>query len=493
MKKIILGLTLLIAILLVVLLINTFSLKSRQVSVTNPYSSPLVDPDATTRLAGAIRFKTVSDQKPEQENSQQFLAFREYLRQVFPKTHATLNEEVIGGHSQLFTWKGRDDSLKPILFAAHLDVVPVESSSEKDWAYPPFDGQVSDGFVWGRGTIDDKSGVLALLEAVEFLLNENFQPSRTVYLAFGHDEEVGGKHGAAAIAAVLASRSVQFEYVLDEGSLIVDGLIPGISKPIALIGIAEKGFLSLQLQVNSNPGHSAVPPEHTAIGVLSQAINRLEENQMPGHLSGVMRETFEYLGPEMPWSKKLIFANLWLFRPLLERELSTTPATNASLRTTLAVTMIEGGVKENVLPAKASAVINLRILPGDTMEGVTAYVHQIVNDERVKISRFGDDANEPSAISEIESKSFTDLQQTIRQVFPEVLVAPALVLGATDSRHYQPLTRNVFRFQPYIFTESDLLRIHGVNERIQVEGYKRSITFYCQLIKTSANVATANR
>ena len=211
----------------------------------------------------------------------EFLALHEYLKETFPKVHSGLTKETINDYSLLYTWKGSDETLKPILLMAHLDVVPVEPASEADWQHPPFEGQIQDGYIWGRGALDDKAGVMGLLEAVETLLAEGFRPKRTIYLAFGHDEELGGPNGAAKIAELLLSRKVELDYVLDEGLIIANGILP-VSKPVALIGIAEKGFVSLELSVETEGGHSSMPPPNTAIGILSEAVNKLEEGQMPG-------------------------------------------------------------------------------------------------------------------------------------------------------------------------------------------------------------------
>jgi len=238
---------------------------------------------------------------------------------------------------------------------AHQDVVPVEPQTLANWEQPPFEGRVTDGHIWGRGAMDDKFALLSIMEAVEMQLAQALQPQRTIYLAFGHDEEVGGHAGAAKIAKVLRERNVEFEYVLDEGLTISDGVMPDISRPVALIGIADKGYLSLELSVEVESGHSSMPPTQSAIGVLSTAITKLEQQQMPATIEGVPRQTLEYIGPEMPFGKRIVMANLWLFKPLVERKLAASPATNAGIRTTTAATMIGGGLKENILPTRSRA------------------------------------------------------------------------------------------------------------------------------------------
>jgi carboxypeptidase PM20D1 len=366
-----------------------------------------------------------------------------------------------------------------------MDVVPVEPGTEDDWSFPPFEGRIANGYVWGRGTLDDKVRVLGILEAVEILLSQQFRPRRTVYLAFGHDEEVGGLQGASKIASLLRSRGVQLEYVLDEGGVITHGIIPGVPKPVALVGIAEKGYLSVELTVEGQGGHSSMPPRHTPVGVLSTAIHNLERNQFPVELRGASRKLFDYLAPEMPFSRKLVFANLWLLEWLVKCQLSASPETNALIRTTIAATMFEGSSKENVLPPMARAVVNFRILPGDRIDTVIDHVRRSVNNPQVTIRPLAF-VSEPSRLSDTDSSIFRMLQQTIHEVFPEVVVAPSLVVGITDSRHYAELSTNIYRFSPIRMRKEDLSRIHGTNERIPVENYDQLIRFYVQLIHNSA-------
>jgi len=357
-----------------VLVIRTASFTSRQLHV-EPVQVIAIDRDAVARrLAEAIRFQTVSFQDPAAPSVREFDRFHAFLTRSFPRLHQQLIKETVNAHSLLYTWKGKDARLKPMLLMGHMDVVPVDPKSEKNWTQPPFSGQSAGGYIWGRGTMDDKVSVLGILEAVEYLMSVDFQPQRTIYLAFGHDEEIGGANGAAKIAELLRARGVELEFVLDEGMNIVDGVILGIAAPAALIGIAEKGYLSLELSVETAGGHSSIPAAETAIGIVSRALQRLEAAPFPAHPSGPTRRMLEFLGPEMAWAKRLAIANLWLFDPLVRKQLAASPLTNAAIRTTLAPTLFHAGVKENVLPTQASAVVNLRILPGDTIAGQDAQI-----------------------------------------------------------------------------------------------------------------------
>lgn len=473
-------------VLAAALLWRAMQMPSRQLG---RHTIPLhpVDSDAAARRLGtAIRFQTVSSPPvPRIEASSEFAAFRAFIEKTYPKVHASLASELVNGHALLFTWRGEDPSLPPALLAAHYDVVPVEPATQSRWTYPPFAGTLADGHVWGRGALDDKASFLGILEAADALLSAGFSPKRTVYLAFGHDEELGGSNGAAAIAELLRSRGVRLTSVLDEGMAVINSFA-GLQDPVALIGIAEKGVLSVALVAEVQGGHSSMPPPETAIGVLSRAISRLEQNPLPARLEGVAGETFAFLAPEMKLLPRILFANLWLFRPLAPRLIATTPAANAFLRTTTAPTMLEGGPKENVLPSRATAVVNFRILPGDTTGGVLDHVLRVVNDRRITVHQHGSVRHEPSAVSDPNAPSFRILHEAIADVFGGAKVAPGLVTGATDARHYQPLADTVYRFAPLRLAEADIPRIHGVDERIPVHNYTEVIQFYVQYMRRAA-------
>lgn len=470
--------------LIAVILVRTARFASRQVEVQSAAPVSLDAQVVAARLARALQFQTVSLQDTAPVNHDAFMGVHRYLQEQFPLVHGRLRREVIGDYSLLYTWQGTDPARKPVVLLAHLDVVPVEPGTEQAWRFPPFAGEIAEGFVWGRGALDDKFAVLATLEAVETLLRDGFQPAVTVYLAFGHDEEIGGGRGARRMAEVLHDRGAAAEYVLDEGGALTRGMFPGVTTPVAVIGIAEKGSVSLELSVHSEGGHSSAPPPHTAVGLISTAVHNVEAHPMPPALQGAARRFVDYVGPELPFVYRAVLANLWLFGGLVERQMAASPAANASLRTTTAATMIEGGVKENVLPSAAHAVINFRILPGDSVQGVVDHVRRAVDDPRIDVRELHP-GREPSAESPIDVPAFTLLQRTIRQVFPGTIVAPYLTIAGTDSRHYAAVTPNVYRFAPLVGDPSDLARIHGTNERISIENYARAVQFYIQLLRNS--------
>ncbi len=458
------------------------SLASKQVRVR---SAAVPDrPDAVRRLSTAIQQQTVTHPDTHRVEADAFLAFHDFLEEAYPRVHAEMVRETVSDYSLLYTWRGTDSTLDPVLFAGHLDVVPVDPATETEWTYPPFDGHSDGTYVWGRGAIDNRFTVIGIMEAVERLLADGFAPERTIYLAFGHDEERGGPEGARRVAALLASRGEELAYVLDEGPCITEGIVPGVRKPVALIGIAEKGAVTLKLTVKTSGGHSSAPQKETAIGLLSRAVSRLEAHQMPSRLDGVAQEMMLYLVPEMSFAKRMASANLWLFEPLVERQLSRARASNTIIRTTTAPTMLRSGFKENVLPAHAEAVVNFRILPGDSVSDVIEHVRRVVRDSRVHIDTLGV-TSEPSEISSTASRHFKTLQRTISEIFPSAAVVPSLMIARTDSRHYAGLTTNIYRFEPVRVGPDDVERIHGVDERVGIDDFVRGIAFYSRLIQNS--------
>jgi carboxypeptidase PM20D1 len=318
-------------------------------------------------------------------------------------------------------------------------------------------------------------------------LEEGFQPQHTIYLAIGEDEEIGGKGGAAQIATLLQLRGIEMEYLLDEGSAIIVDAFPGLPQ-VAMVGTAEKGYLSLELIAEGTGGHSSTPPQHTAVGVLSAAVNKLEENPFPAKLEGLTRQMFsEYLAPEMDFGMRMVNGNLWLFGGVLKRIMSAQPEPNAWLRTTTAATMFEGSIQDNVVPARARAVVNFRILPGESVASVTEHVRQTIDDPQVQINpMLGQEITEPSFVSDTSSPNFETLQRTIHQVFPEAVVTPGLLFASTDTRHYLDLSDNIYRFGPILAQPEVTKGVHGTNERIPIESYEQMVRFYIQLIRNSA-------
>lgn len=476
---------LLLVVLAGVLAFNTVAFRSAQIDVEPVEKIPLDEAAAAERLAKAVTYQTISHEDAADFRPEPFIAMRDYLERTYPRVHETLTREIVSDYSLLYTWEGTDPGLAPVVMLAHLDVVPVAPGTEELWVKGAYEQTIEGGYIWGRGTLDDKVNVLAMLESAEILIEEGFQPPRTFIFAFGHDEEIGGRMGAVKMAEVLKERGVQPWFVLDEGGAITRGVMEGLDADVATIGIAEKGYLSVRLSAKATGGHSSQPPKETAIGILARAVDAVQSNRMPASIEGVSRKLLSRVGPEMPLPQRVVMANLWLFEPVVVNLFEQSPATNAMIRTTTAPTMFNAGVKDNVLPAEATAVINFRLLPGDTIESVLEHVRTAINDERVTIEP-AEWAREVSKVSDPDSESFKLVERTIRQTFPGTVVAPYLVLGGTDSRHYGIISDEIYRFSPAIMTAEDLPRMHGVNERIGVENYADIIRFYHQLIQNAA-------
>lgn len=479
-NKIVSGL--LIALVFVLVLVVRTLLFSPDLTIVSEVPQQPIPSQAIERLSQAVQVQTISALPDEQLRRQHFQQFHDFLAHSFPLVHAELGLTLINNEALLYRWQGADLSLKPILLLSHQDVVPIEPGTEQDWRYSPFAGSIAEGFVWGRGAWDDKSTLMASLEALEMLLAAGAKPTRTFMLAFGHDEEIGGVQGAAAIAKQLLQQGVEFEFILDEGAVIGTGLVSGVSQPVAMIATAEKGYLTLRLTTKGRGGHSSVPPAVTAVGRLAKAVSRLQEQPLPAKLTEPVRDMLDALGPYMPWSKRVLLSNLWLFEPVVVWQMAGNSGTQAHVRTTTAPTMLAAGVKENVLPQTASAIVNFRLLPGQSRQRVIQQVQDIIADEAVQIEEAGSISSEPSPISSRHSGAFDALALAIRQVNPDVLVSPALLFGATDSRHFEALSDSVFRFTPIRISGKDFKRLHGTNERIAVTDYKNAIRFYFQLI-----------
>ncbi|MFZ2305936.1 MAG: M20 family peptidase [Rhodoferax sp.] len=494
-RKIAMGVLAALVLLAAVLGINTLRKGTRQMDV--PALAPLAvdEAGAAARLGEAVRLRTISSRDDASLNADQFRQLHSLLQTRFPKAHAALKREVIGDLSVLYTWEGSNPKAQPILLLAHQDVVPIAPGTEGDWQIAPFSGETKDGFVWGRGSWDDKGNLMSQMEAVEMLVASGYKPERTVYLAYGADEEVSGVRGAAKIAAVLKERKVHLDFVIDEGLLVLDGILPGLTKPAALLGVAEKGYLSVVLKMAATPGHSSMPPKKgtSAIAMMSAALKRLDDEQLPGGIKGVAGEMFNTIAPEMGGFSRVALSNLWLFGPVVQKQLEAAASTNAMLRTTTALTIVNAGNKENVLPGRAEATVNFRILPGDTKEQVMDHVRKQVSQAVGGEDKFEllalPGAVDASKVAPTDSAQYRLLNKTVREVFPGVLVAPGLMVAATDSIHYGEISDHIFKFSPVRANAEDLKRFHGTNERLSVANYAEAIRFYHRLISEGAKAS----
>ena len=482
------GLAVLIAL---VLLVCVMAVRAARVPVPPPPSAgvaaavPVDTVVAAERLAGAVRFKTVSYASGAPIDTAAFLGFHDFLAKAFPLVHSTLERSTINRLSLIYRWAGVDTVAPPLVLMGHMDVVPVPEPNLPEWQHGPFSGDVADGYVWGRGTLDDKTTVIAILEAVEGLLRSGYRPPRTVYLTFGHDEEVGGRYGARVIVDTLVRRGVKPALVIDEGGFLATGVLPGIQGRSAIVGIAEKGYISLRLRSRAQGGHSSMPTSRTAVGALSRAIAALEANPFPSSLDGPTRGMIESMAPYMPFSRRLVLANLWLTAPLVRRGLAANPLGAALMHTTTAPTMLTAGVKDNVLPPEATAVVNFRIKPGETQATVIDRVRSVIADTMITVEPTDSARVDPSPVSDTDSPAFRLIASTVRGMAPgEALpVLPYLVMGGTDAKYWGPHSNKVFRFLAIPLGAGDAGRVHGVNERVSVKDYGTAVDFFARLIK----------
>lgn len=475
--------TIIFIILILVVIIkifwNTFSVKNKQINV-EPIKPLNISDKSISNLSKAIQIKTVSHDDTDSIDYSQFSKFRNFLEKTYPNIHSKMSKEVINQHSLLYCWKGKNTKLKPIILLAHQDV--VEAKHLDNWSFPPFSGEINNNYIYGRGTLDNKGSLISIMESCEKLLQNNFQPQRTVYLAFGHDEEIMGMQGAKKIATILEKRKINAHFILDEGLIVTDGIVPNIKKTVALIGTCEKGFASFKLETEAEGGHSSMPEKKDAISQLSEAIFRLKKNGFSPKITKPVDGFLDYLTNEMPFTNKMAFSNRWLFERLIISQYKKTNSGNALIKTTIAPTIFNSGNKENVMPQSAYAIINIRILPETSISFIEKHIRKTIDNPKVKISRMPK-MKEVPPVSPTENEAFLLLHKTIKKIYPDAVVAPSLMLGTSDAQHYRCLSENIYRFLPIQLKSEDLKMIHGSNEKISIENYKRSINFYYHLLK----------
>lgn len=473
MKKLLLLIGGLFLLLVGILLFNTLMVSSSQPSYDAVQPMEISD-KAVMNFQKAIQYPTISYTDRSRMDTAAFEGFLAYIQEAYPLVHEKLDREMFN-YTPLYTWKGSDPNAPGLVMMGHYDVVPVDSNTIDQWDAGPFSGEIKNGSIYGRGTMDDKINVIAALEAVETLLGKGYQPRNTIYLSFGHDEEIGGDEGAKKVAEHLKAKGVPISFAIDEGGFIANESITQTKGPIAMINTGEKGYVSYRLTIHTDGGHSSAPPADNTIGSLAKAITALEGNQFPYKMLPVMEAQLEKMAPAMDgFFMRMVMANPWLFGSFM--------AEFANAHTTTAPTIIEGGVKDNVIPTQASVVVNFRIMPGDTGEMIEQHIAETVNDERISIEKY-DILNEASPISDHESDSFKLLERTIIEMFPEVTVTPGLLGGGTDSKHFIGVADQVYRFYPTRINPECMSCFHGNNEHISASNYKETIQFNMQLIK----------
>ncbi|HEX4847268.1 MAG TPA: M20 family peptidase [Novosphingobium sp.] len=438
---------------------------------------------AAQNLGQAVRFRTVSNQDAAQNQTAEWDKLQAWLATTYPKAHAAMNQDKIG-QTLVYSWTGSDPAAQPVIMMAHQDVVPVTAGTEKDWKHDPFGGVIAEGAVWGRGTVDDKGSLIALFEALEALAAQGFKPKRTIYLVSGHDEEVGGT-GAAAAAKWLAKRKVKALFTLDEGGLITTDT-PVIGKPAMMIGVAEKGYVTLQVRAPAVGGHSSMPPAEIGTVNLSKAVVAIHADQHPMELRGPVGGMIDVLASEAGGMTKVAAANKWLLGGQIISTMAKSPSSAAMLHTTVAPTMLEGSPKENVLPQSASALINYRIAPWDSSAEVLKRARAAVEGLPVEVAITERGAREPTPVSSSTSLGWQLIVASAQAGHKGVIAAPYLVVGGTDSRNMTPVSDDVYRFMPIALSTAETKMIHGTNEHMTLKNLESMIAFYTRLLATAA-------
>jgi carboxypeptidase PM20D1 len=474
------GLGTLLLLLLVTMIFRAWSVKSVQIKSKE---KALISTDtlALAHLAEAIRFKTISfeDSPNGSYKLSELKKLHDFMQKTYPLVFKTAEIQVFG-QSKLITWKGSDTGLKPALFLAHLDVVPATEIVNGAWSHPPFSGFYTNDTLYGRGTLDDKGTAIAMLEALERHLSKGFKPRRTLMIALGQDEETGGHRGAAIISKYLQKQGIKAEFICDEGFGVLEGMVPGFKRPVALIGTSEKGFLSLKLSVEKEGGHSSMPDKENATSVLTKALSLVDNAKYFEALPAPQKAFFQHLAPEASLFYRFLFANVWITEPLLKFVLRGSEKSAATIQTTHAITVLSAGNSTNVLPAKAEAIVNFRILPGNSIEQIHSQIKELLKDLPVKIEMLSD-RNNPSPVSADKGEAWELICSTISEVFDSVYTAPALAITGSDCKNYIDISDQIYRFVPFRFNNNNLSGIHGNNEKLAAKNFYEAITYYERL------------
>ncbi len=443
---------------------------------------------AQEHLSKAISIPTISYPDKADIDFSQFDKFHAFLEEAFPLIHKTLKKEVIQEASLIYHWKGTRDDLEPIALLAHQDVVPISAGTEQDWTHAPFSGHNDGEFIWGRGALDMKNHLVAVMDAVETLLEEGFQPERDVYLLFGQDEEVVASEdgGAKNIMKTLKERGIHLDSVLDEGGAIIPVNIKGIinNKELIGVGIAEKGYTDFEITVNSKGGHSSQPPVHSGLGELANVIKDLEDNQFKAELLPFVKDLFSNIGRNCTYPARLVMCNLNLLHPVLKFVMTKIPVAACLVRTTTAVTMAQGSPAANVLPQKSSVTVNFRQMPGITVKDVETHIRKVCRNKDIEVKVLK--AKEASKFSPTDSRTFKIIEEICMQENKGSIVAPYLVMGGTDACYYEPICENIYRYAPYKVSIALLRCTHGTNERIPVDAVAPAVAFFKRYIRKAS-------
>ena len=479
MEGLIIALSLVGALIAFILVLVIRAIRFKPRCVSNASSGQIeVDVEkATNDLAEMVRIKTVSHTDHTLDDEGEFSKFKTLLQKLFPNIYEKCEYSEPSSRSLLFKLKG-ESSDAPTVLMAHYDVVSVE---EDKWTKPPFDGIIEDGVLWGRGTLDTKGTLNGAMQALEAKLKAGFIPKQDLYLAFAGDEEVNG-YGASSIVKLFEEQGINPSLVLDEGGAVVEKVFPGVKKPCAVIGIAEKGIMNVEFVCESNGGHSSAPKPHTPVGKLSRACVRVESKPFKAKMCKATLALFDTVARHSTFVYRLIFANLFVFKPVLDTlGKKSGGEMNALMRTTCAFTQMKGSLGVNVIPPSASMVANLRIIPGDSCDSAIEYLKKTVNDKDIKINMlFG---NNPSVISELDCDGYKRVESAVAATWTDAIVSPYLMVACSDSRHWGRISDKVYRFSAMALSNEERATIHGNDERIPIDTIRKTVEFYTRILE----------